>query len=250
VIQESKYFWFVEEIHCVSWVLFLVVLEISLVSDIFILDLSKFLDFVVVNVELLSVEWLIMESSLSVEGIFWLLEADESIEGVSFLREELNAFNVSMLTKELLEFFSSSGGWEVLDVKVASLLWVLVSDHFFLLLNVSFVLLKGFLNIEGVVLINLLSMEILNCIDGSLDTVFLIVGIRFGFEANEGELSGLFWVLHHDQTLNVSILSKELSDIGLWPCHGEVLDIDVIECLSEFPLVLGSIFNNFIGTWL
>jgi hypothetical protein len=102
--------------------LFLVVLEISLVSDIFILDLSKFLDFVVVNVELLSVEWLIMESSLSVEGIFWLLEADESIEGVSFLREELNAFNVSMLTKELLEFFSSSGGWEVLDVKVASLL--------------------------------------------------------------------------------------------------------------------------------
>jgi len=79
VIQEGKYFRFVEEIHSVSRVLFLIVLEISLVSDVFILDLSEFLDFVVVDVELLSIEWLIVESSFSLEGIFWLLKAYEGV---------------------------------------------------------------------------------------------------------------------------------------------------------------------------
>jgi hypothetical protein len=102
--------------------LFLVVLEISLVSDVFILNLSQLLDFVVVDVELLSVEWLVVEGSLSLEGIFWLFEADEGVQGISFLWEELNAFNVSILAEKLLQFLSSGGGWEVLDVKVASLL--------------------------------------------------------------------------------------------------------------------------------
>lgn len=64
MVQESEHFRFVQEIHSVSRALLLVVLEIGLVSDIFVLDLSQFLDFVVVDIELLSVEWLVVEGSL------------------------------------------------------------------------------------------------------------------------------------------------------------------------------------------
>jgi hypothetical protein len=54
----------VKKINCVAKILLLEVLEIRLVMEFFILSLSDFLDLVVVNVELLSIEVVLMEFSL------------------------------------------------------------------------------------------------------------------------------------------------------------------------------------------
>jgi hypothetical protein len=56
LIQESIDFRLVEEIYGVTNVLLLVVLEVSLIMELFVLSFSDFFDFVVVDVELLTIE--------------------------------------------------------------------------------------------------------------------------------------------------------------------------------------------------
>lgn len=63
--KKSVDLWFVEEVSSVSKILFLVVLEISLVMEFLILGLSDFLDFVVIDVKLFTVEVVLMELSFS-----------------------------------------------------------------------------------------------------------------------------------------------------------------------------------------
>lgn len=103
-------------------VLFLVVLEVGLVSDVLLLDLSDFLDLVVVDVKHLSIEGLLIKLLLGKSSIIWVLEANKSVDGFSVLREDLDAFDISILSKVFFEFLFSSVGWEVLDVEIASLL--------------------------------------------------------------------------------------------------------------------------------
>jgi len=85
--------------------LFLIVLEISLVVHLLILSLSDFLNFVVVNVELLSVEGLLVESSLGSGSSFGVLEALEGIDCFAFFGEDLDAFNVTVFSEKILQLF-------------------------------------------------------------------------------------------------------------------------------------------------
>ena len=116
-------FWLVDHFktEC-SLVLFLEVVVISLISDFFLLDFSNFLDFVVVDVEDLSIEGLSIKLLSGKSGIIWVLEANESIDSFSFFAEDLDAFNFSALSEVFFELFIGCVGWEVLNVKVASLL--------------------------------------------------------------------------------------------------------------------------------
>jgi hypothetical protein len=102
--------------------LFLEVLVISLISDFFLLDLSDFLDFIVINVEGLSIKGLAIELLSGKGSVIRVLEADEGINSLSVLLEDLHAFDLSVLTEVLLELHISSVGREIFDVKVASLL--------------------------------------------------------------------------------------------------------------------------------
>ena len=68
-----------------SWVLLLEVLIVSLVSDLLLLKLSVLLQFVVVDVELLSVEGLLVELLFGKCSTVWVLVADECIECFSLL---------------------------------------------------------------------------------------------------------------------------------------------------------------------
>jgi hypothetical protein len=65
--------------------LFLEVLIVSLVSDLFLLKLSVLLQLVMVDVELLSVESLLVELLFGKCSTIWVFVADECIECFSFL---------------------------------------------------------------------------------------------------------------------------------------------------------------------
>jgi len=63
--EKSINFRLVEEINGVTKILFLVVLEVSLIMEFLILGFSDLLDFIMVNVKLLSIENLLVELSFS-----------------------------------------------------------------------------------------------------------------------------------------------------------------------------------------
>jgi hypothetical protein len=99
-----------------------VVLEISLVLGSLKLNLSKFLDLVVVDDKDLVSIGLVGECVLGVSGGIWLLEADESvgITGLTFVKSDI--LDLTVLLEEISEVVLSPFSWEVLDVEVASLL--------------------------------------------------------------------------------------------------------------------------------
>lgn len=119
-----------------------VLLPISLVSDLFELKISDFLDLVVVDDQSFAFIGLSMEGLLGVGAGIWLLEADESKSVVSESLIESDLFNLSVWLEEVGKLNFGPGGWEVLDIQVASLLGVLVSDGFHKLLLLSLLLVQ------------------------------------------------------------------------------------------------------------
>jgi sensor histidine kinase YesM len=124
LLNKCKDFWSVDDVQ-IEWtlVLFLVVLVISFVSDFFLLNLSDFLDFIVIDVEYLSIEGLLVELSFSLSSIVWIFETNKGIYSFAFwFAENFDIFDFSEFSKVLSEFLFRSLGWEVLDIKIASLL--------------------------------------------------------------------------------------------------------------------------------
>jgi len=105
----------------------LILLEVSLINGVLNLDLSKFLDLIMVDDQGLSVINGVVEGLFSHSGVIWLLEADESEVSTSLSLLELDVLNFSEFTEELAELGISPVGWEVLNVEIASLLGRLVS---------------------------------------------------------------------------------------------------------------------------
>jgi hypothetical protein len=163
--------------------LFLMVLEVSLVSCLFLLDLSYFLKFVGVYEEGLSLESLLSNLELGGSSAFWGLVADESIESFSFLGEDFDALDFTEPFKVLSEFSLSGVGREVLHVEIASLLGVLESDLLSLLFSFSLFLLQGFSDINTLSIV-FFFMFLLDCIESSFGSVLSVSRI---IEANEGE---------------------------------------------------------------
>jgi len=115
LVEHGKDFWFTDQVRYIS-VLFLIVLEVSLIVHFFILGLSDFFDFVMVDVQLLSIEWLLMELLLCSLGSLWVLEADKCIHSFSFFWEDSDTFNLSMFGKKFLKLIRSCCWREVFDV--------------------------------------------------------------------------------------------------------------------------------------
>jgi hypothetical protein len=99
-----------------------VALPINLIFPFLLLEFSGFLHFVEVNVELLSVKAKVVKTILGVDSGIRSLEASKSVETLTFLWEDLDAFNNSELLKQSFKFYSCCLRREVLDVKIASLL--------------------------------------------------------------------------------------------------------------------------------
>ena len=105
----------------------LILLEISLIDGVLDLNLSLFLDLVMVDHEGLTIIGGVVQGLLGNGGGVWLLEADEG-EASVFTLLQFDVLDGTELLEEVLEVIRSPVVWEVLDVQVASLLGYLVSE--------------------------------------------------------------------------------------------------------------------------
>ena len=218
--------------------LFLPVLPVSLVVHFLELSISHFFDFIEVNVKGLAHEALLMAHLSGIGCFFWFLEAHKGIEGFSFfVGEQLDALNFSVLAEELLQLFLGGCRGEILDIEVASLLGVLVSDHVLVLLCLSVCFVQCWLAVHSVSLINLQSMEFRDSLACTTGTIVL-VGSFFSV-ADKPELEGLLSICHYDAGKDFSILFKQGLQLGLVPFEREVLDVKIVEDSAEFSLVFG-----------
>jgi len=101
-----------------------ILFPISLIFEFSHLHSSNLLDFIIVDNENLTFECLVLQSSLSSSTSIWLFEADKSIRVTCCTLFKSNIFNfsVSVVTENILKSLLSPVVWEVLDVKVDSLL--------------------------------------------------------------------------------------------------------------------------------
>ena len=249
-LDEVHHVWSVEEVNVKgAWLLLGVVLPIDLVSHLFLLESSDLLHFVEVNVKLLSVESVVVKLVLGHGGSFWVLEASEGVETLTFSWEDLEALNSSELLEKSLKFSIGGLRREVLDVEIASLLGVLELSLFLLLFLLSVGLLEGFSDVN-LSSFNILTIEVIDGVVGSSDTVFFVGCSSVGMlETDEGKrgLNFLAWhfLLLEEETLDVAVLGEDLPEFLFVPRLWEALDVDVVDTLlRHIFLVLGVVGDS------
>ena len=172
-----------------------------------------------------------------------MLVADESVVSV-FTFFELDVLNGSELREDALELLLVPRDWEVLNVEVASLLGGLVSEGLLLLLDFSVRLLHGVSNVELLSdgsTFKLFSIELVNSFLGAFWSV-LLVDTFWIIIADESNLTDL--VLHQVEGLDLSELLEHLLDLILRILHWDVLDVDVVDELSESSSVFWLEFHG------
>jgi hypothetical protein len=112
--------------------------------------------------------------SLGLRSFLGIFEADEGIKSLTFLRKKLDAFDFTIFSEEFSKLLFGGSGREVLDIKVASLLGVLVSEHLLGLFNLSLCLLQSFFAVE-LFAINHFIVELLDSSHGRFGTDFFIL---------------------------------------------------------------------------
>lgn len=172
-----------------------------------------------------------------------MLVANESVVSV-FTFFELDVLNGSELREDALELLLIPRDWEVLNVEVASLLGGLVSEGLLLLLDFSVRLLHGVSNVELLSdgsTFKLFSIELVNSFLGAFWSV-LLVDTFWIIIADESNLTDL--VLHQVEGLDLSELLEHLLDLILRILHWDVLDVDVVDELSESSSVFWLEFHG------
>jgi len=164
-------------------------LESKFILGLFVLDVSEFLKLVMADLELSLVEESVVAVLESLLGLVGSLEADESVSLLLFVNgEHLDALNFSVFLEDSSEVFFGELGVKVLNVKVASLLGVLVldglSEELFLSLGGS----KSGLNVEDLTVTHVATVKLLNGFGGLLRSVLVIVFV-FTHVADESESS-------------------------------------------------------------
>jgi len=164
-------------------------LESKFILGLFVLDVSEFLKLVMADLELSLVEESVVAVLESLLGLVGSLEADESVSLLLFVNgEHLDALNFSVFLEDSSEVLFGELGVKVLNVKVASLLGVLVldglSEELFLSLGGS----KSGLNVKDLTVTHVATVKLLNGFGGLLRSVLVIVFV-FTHVADESESS-------------------------------------------------------------
>jgi hypothetical protein len=101
MLKHSENLRIVQHLSRVGWaLLFSIVLEISLISDSFLLCLSYFLDFVVINVQLFTVKGVVVKFLLCLHSLVRVLVANESIALLSIISVYLDVLNFSKFAEK------------------------------------------------------------------------------------------------------------------------------------------------------
>jgi hypothetical protein len=219
---------------------FLESLESEFILGFFVGDVAEFLEFVMADLELTFVDGLSVQFGKGSLGLIGGLEADESVGFVGLVDgEHLDALNLTLAisSEELHEVIVGSLGVEVLDVQVASLLGVLVLDglaeEFFLALGGT----ESGLDVEGLAISHVLSVESLNSLGGALGAVLVVV-LVLGHEAHEGESTEV-GLGNLDEGSDISVRHEHGDQLFVGPVFGVVLDVEVVEHSSDVGSVSG-----------
>jgi len=164
----------------------------------------------------------------------WLLEADEC-EGVALESGfKLDVLNLSIGSEKVFKILLLPGDGEVLDVEVASLLGVLVSDGLLELLLFSLLLGKEMSDVKLHWLAvgshtHVLVHQFLTGFIDSFGSVHLVVGVLV---ADESKLTLDLIVLLSDARLDLSKRIEEVLDSCLGVAEGNVLEVKVVNHLD------------------
>jgi len=218
-----------------------VLLEIGLVLKLGHLDLSNFLDLVVVDDQDLSINLGVGKLLLGGSAGVWLFVANESVLVSSsvFLWFKSDVLKFSVFTEFLSDVLLSPAVWEVLDVKVDSLLGGFISDslHEFLLFSLRFA--QSVSNVKLKSFWSWGHFSVHEGIDGFVDASWSVglVFVVWISKADETVLTDI--MLEHDEGLNVSEWGEKFLNLILSHLSWDVLEIKVVD---EFTEVLSVVF--------
>jgi len=221
----------------------LVLVPISLISELFLLEISNFLDLVVVDDQTLAIVGLASKGVLGDGAGIRLLEADEGIGVVleSLLKSDL--LDLSVVGEEVGQFGLSPGGGEVLDVQVASLLGCLVSNSLDLLLTLAVSLVEEVTQVHLQTVTHVFAGEGIDCLGTSLRAVVFVLTVSI-LVADESVLADV--VLEQNQGLDVTERLEECLNLGFSHISGDILEVQVVHnLLLDFTCVLGSVSEHF-----
>lgn len=237
LLEDLGHVWLIGPIILVELTSFLllVLLEVGLIDGIVDLDISELFDLVVVDHERLTLIVVVVEGSLGMSSLIWLLEANESKTSVLTLFE-LDVFDFSELLEDVLELLLWPRVREVLDVEVASLLGGLVSESLLLLLGISLGLLHGVSDVKFHIVTHVFSIKGFDSFLGALWSILLVKTLWI-IIADETVFTDI--VAHENAGFDGTIGLEELLDLGVLEVEWDVLDIDVVDQLSEGSSILG-----------
>jgi len=174
-------------------------------------------------------------------GLIRSLEADESVNVLTFVvAEHLKALDFTILLEALSKLFFSSPRREILNVQIASLLGVLVLEHFTSSLDSSALLLKSFLDIK-LLTIDFAVIELLDSLLSGFRSIFSVILI-LRVVANESV--NTLVVLAKLAAFNATICTEKLAKFSFFVALRQVLNIDVVINTAEVAFVLRLIFDT------
>ena len=227
-------------------------LEVMLITGSLVVELTDFLDLVVVDGQSLVVDGKLL---LGGRGLIWLFEADESVEFLDIItgRVHLEALDLTKLGKVLAEFVLGHVLWEALNVQIASLLGALVLDGLTESLSLTIGALQGLLDVKLLVVwqgdaVDFRgSVQLGDGLRGATRSV-LAVSLVLAVEADEGVLALIVGAELHG--LDAAELLEESLDVLLVEVVREVLGVNVVVDFSELALISGLVLDHLDGVSL
>lgn len=219
--------------------------EVDFVLVLFVLELSDFLDLVVVDLERAGHELLALEFFLGLLGVVGSLEADKAVGVLAlFLGEKSDTLNLSELAEEVFDVLVGAGVRNVLDEQVALLLGVLVLHGVSLNLLLTVSLVQELLDVH-LLAINFFAIEVIDSSGGSLGSNFAVFLVLR--EVSDHGV-GTHLVLGELEHANGSVFGEFHFGLLLIPIIGKVLGVNVVENTPKFTLVTRLVLDcaNFI----
>jgi hypothetical protein len=222
----------------------LVLVPISLVSELFLLEVADFLDLVVVDDQSLTVVGLTGKSVLGLRASVGLFEANESEGVVLETLLESNLLDLSIGGEESGKLVLSPVGGEVLDVQVASLLRCLVADGLDLLLAFTLNLVEEVTQVHFETVAHVLVGKSRDSSSACLGAVLLVLAILV-LIADESVLA--YVVIEQNQGFDITEGSEEGLNVVFSHVGWDVLEVEVVHyLLLNIAGVLGSVSEHFV----
>ena len=204
---------------------------------------SHFFYLIKINNKSFSINIIILQIDFSLWSLIWLFKANESI-WIHIEFSNFDIFNFSKLREETFNNFLSPILWNVFDIQVASLFWLLVSKQISFLFIISLLFVKSMRHNKLEAFSNFFSIHFINSflstIRAVLRTFLFWIAIT-----NKPEFSNL--VLNKKTWTYVSKRSKQIFNVLLRFINWNILNVNIVYHLSRgFQDIFWNYFANLV----